>query len=60
MIAISEEFYKSLNVPHRVVSIVSSVLNNAASAKYDLEAMFPFQKASHIRRLSFRALLTES
>ncbi|KAI0813178.1 seryl-tRNA synthetase [Xylaria sp. FL0064] len=44
MIQISEEFYKALQLPYRVVSIVSSALNNAASAKYDLEAMFPFQK----------------
>ncbi|KAI8945509.1 seryl-tRNA synthetase [Xylaria longipes] len=44
MIQISEDFYKALQLPYRVVSIVSSALNNAASAKYDLEAMFPFQK----------------
>jgi seryl-tRNA synthetase len=44
MIQTSEEFYKALELPYRVVSIVSSALNNAASAKYDLEAMFPFQK----------------
>jgi hypothetical protein len=43
MIAISEEFYKSLGVPYRVVAIVSGALNNAASKKYDLEAWFPFQ-----------------
>ncbi len=43
MIAISEEFYKSLGVPHRVVAIVSGALNNAAAKKYDLEAWFPFQ-----------------
>ncbi|KAI0442400.1 seryl-tRNA synthetase [Xylaria telfairii] len=44
MIQTSEEFYKALQLPYRVVSIVSSALNNAASAKYDLEAIFPFQK----------------
>ncbi|KAI0913827.1 seryl-tRNA synthetase [Ustulina deusta] len=44
MIQISEEFYKALQLPYRVVAIVSSALNNAASAKYDLEALFPFQK----------------
>ncbi|KAI0202013.1 seryl-tRNA synthetase [Astrocystis sublimbata] len=44
MIAISEEFYKKLELPYRVVGIVSSALNNAAAAKYDLEAIFPFQK----------------
>lgn len=44
MIQTSEEFYKALELPYRVVSIVSSALNNAAAAKYDLEAIFPFQK----------------
>lgn len=39
----SEEFYKSLGLPYRVVAIVSGALNNAASKKYDLEAWFPFQ-----------------
>ena len=43
MIAISEEFYKTLNLPYRVVGIVSGALNNAASKKYDLEAWFPYQ-----------------
>ncbi|QUC18976.1 uncharacterized protein UV8b_03217 [Ustilaginoidea virens] len=43
MIAISEEFYKSLQIPYRIVSIVSGALNNAASKKFDLEAWFPFQ-----------------
>ena len=41
MIATSEEFYKSLNIPYRVVAIVSGALNNAASKKLDLEAWFP-------------------
>ncbi|KAI1826031.1 serine-tRNA ligase [Xylaria intraflava] len=44
MMQTSEEFYKALELPYRVVSIVSGALNNAASAKYDLEALFPFQK----------------
>ncbi|KDN59910.1 putative seryl-tRNA synthetase [Colletotrichum sublineola] len=44
MIAASEEFYKSLGLPYRVVSIVSGALNNAAAKKYDLEAWFPFQQ----------------
>jgi seryl-tRNA synthetase len=44
MIANSEEFYKSLGIPFRVVAIVSGALNNAASKKYDLEAWFPFQQ----------------
>lgn len=43
MISISEEFYKSLELPYRVVAIVSGALNNAAAKKYDLEAWFPFQ-----------------
>ena len=43
MMAISEEFYKSLCLPYRVVSIVSGALNNAAAKKYDLEGYFPFQ-----------------
>lgn len=43
MINTSEEFYKSLNIPYRVVAIVSGALNNAAAKKYDLEAWFPFQ-----------------
>ncbi|KAJ1606015.1 seryl-tRNA synthetase [Cryptosporidium canis] len=41
MIRISEEFYQSLELPYRVISIVSGVLNDAASKKYDLEAWFP-------------------
>ncbi|KAL8404082.1 hypothetical protein RB594_009078 [Gaeumannomyces avenae] len=43
MIANSEEFYKGLGLPYRVVSIVSGALNNAAAKKFDLEAWFPFQ-----------------
>merc|ERR1719410_1056092 len=38
---IAEEFYKSLELPYRVVAIVSGELNNAAAKKYDLEAWFP-------------------
>jgi seryl-tRNA synthetase len=41
MIEISETFYQSLELPYRVVSIVSGALNNAAAKKYDLEAWFP-------------------
>lgn len=44
MINTSEEFYQSLALPYRVVSIVSGELNNAAAKKYDLEAWFPYQK----------------
>jgi len=41
MIKTSEEFYQALGIPYRVISIVSGALNNAASAKYDLEGYFP-------------------
>jgi seryl-tRNA synthetase len=41
MIGACEEFYKSLNIPYRVVNIVSGELNNAAIKKYDLEGWFP-------------------
>jgi len=43
MIENSREFYESLEIPYRVVNIVSGALNNAASIKYDLEAWFPYQ-----------------
>lgn len=43
MIELSEEFYQSLKIPYRIVSIVSGALNNAAAKKYDLEAWFPYQ-----------------
>lgn len=45
MIANSEKFYQSLELPYRVVSIVSGALNNAAAMKYDLEAYFPGSQA---------------
>jgi len=41
MIGIAKDFYESLNIPYRVVSIVSGALNNAAAKKYDLEGWFP-------------------
>jgi len=41
MLKIAEEFYQSLGIPYRVVSIVSGALNNAAAKKYDLEGWFP-------------------
>jgi len=41
MLAVAEEFYQSLDIPYRVVSIVSGALNDAAAKKYDLEAWFP-------------------
>ncbi|KAE8212737.1 hypothetical protein CF319_g899 [Tilletia indica] len=43
MLGNSEDFYQSLQLPYRVVAIVSGALNNAAAMKYDLEAWFPFQ-----------------
>lgn len=41
MIEAAEEFYKALNLPYQVISIVSGALNDAAARKYDLEAWFP-------------------
>jgi seryl-tRNA synthetase len=41
MLKYSEEFYQSLKLPYRVVSIVGGALNDAAAKKYDLEAWFP-------------------
>ena len=44
MIANAEEFYQKLNIPYRIVNIVSGALNNAAAKKLDLEAWFPASK----------------
>ncbi|GLJ09272.1 hypothetical protein SUGI_0105380 [Cryptomeria japonica] len=44
MLKNSEDFYKELNIPYRIVSIVSGALNDAAAKKYDLEAWFPASK----------------
>ncbi len=41
MLDVAEQFYQSLGIPYRVVSIVSGALNNAAIRKYDLEGWFP-------------------
>ena len=41
MIANAEEFYQDLEIPYRIVNIVSGALNHAASKKLDLEAWFP-------------------
>lgn len=41
MIKIAETFYRNLELPYRVVNIVSGELNDAAAKKYDLEAWFP-------------------
>jgi len=43
MIAVAEDFHKSLEIPYRIVSIVSGALNNAAAKKYDLEGWYPAQ-----------------
>lgn len=40
MTALVEEFYQTLGVPFRIVSIASGGLNNAANVKRDLEAWF--------------------
>eukprot|EP00795_Rhopilema_esculentum_P000654 gene654-10360_t len=37
----AEEFYQELEIPYRIVNIVSGALNNAAAKKLDLEAWFP-------------------
>lgn len=41
MLQTSMEFLDSLNIPYRVVNIVSKELNNAAAKKYDIEGWFP-------------------
>ena len=41
MIGNAEKFYQLLDIPYRVVNIVSGELNNAAAKKLDLEAWFP-------------------
>jgi len=41
MIATSEKFYQSLELPYHVVKIVSGGMNDAAALKMDLEAWFP-------------------
>lgn len=41
MIKCAEEFYQSLELPYKVINIVSKELNDAAAKKYDLEAWFP-------------------
>lgn len=41
LLEVTEEIYKKLGLPYRIVSIVSSALNDNAAIKYDLEAWFP-------------------
>ena len=43
MVAISEEFLQSLELPYQTISIVSGALNDAAAQKCDIEAWFPGQ-----------------
>jgi len=45
MLACCEKFYQALDIPYRVVNMVSGELNSAASKKYDLEAWFCGSKA---------------
>lgn len=45
MIANAEDFYKDLEIPYRIVNIVSGALNHAAAKKLDLEAWFPGSSA---------------
>uniref|UniRef100_V5G2R2 serine--tRNA ligase n=1 Tax=Anoplophora glabripennis TaxID=217634 RepID=V5G2R2_ANOGL len=40
MISNAEEFCQLLEIPYRIVNIVSGALNNAAAKKFDLEAWF--------------------
>eukprot|EP00897_Mesotaenium_endlicherianum_P008380 jgi/Mesen1/7570/ME000392S06831 len=44
MLKNSEDYYKELGLPYRIVAIVSGALNDAAAKKYDLEAWFPASK----------------
>lgn len=43
MLNVCEQFYQSLNIPYRLVEIVSGELNDAASKKVDLEGWYPKQ-----------------
>ena len=44
MLQAAKDFYESLGIGYRVVTIVSGELNDAAVKKYDLEGWFPGQK----------------
>ncbi|RVD90961.1 Seryl-tRNA synthetase [Tubulinosema ratisbonensis] len=41
MVKTAEEFYQSLKISYKLISIVSGAMNDAAAIKYDLEALFP-------------------
>lgn len=49
MLSNATNFYESLNIPYRVVNIVSGELNNAASKKLDVEGWFPGSKVSSLK-----------
>ena len=53
MIGNAESFCQALELPYRVVCIVSGALNNAAAKKWDVEAWFPNSAA-------FRELVSAS
>jgi len=40
----SEEIFKELDIPYRIINTASGVLNDNAAKKYDLEAWFPGSK----------------
>ena len=44
MVHNAEHFFQSLNIPYRLVDIVSGQLNDAAIRKIDLEGWYPGQK----------------
>ena len=44
MVQNAEEFYQSLEIPYRLVDIVSGQLNDPAARKIDLEAWYPGQQ----------------
>ncbi|CAG0896011.1 unnamed protein product [Darwinula stevensoni] len=45
MLGNAEEFCQALELPYRIVNIVSGELNNAAAKKCDIEAWFPGSRA---------------
>ncbi len=45
LLEVTEEIYQKLGLSYRIVSIVSSALNDNAAIKYDLEAWFPGSNA---------------
>lgn len=57
MIGNAEAFYQALNIPYRIVNIVSGALNNAAAKKLDLEAWFPGSGKSLFSFLRCRIVL---